>query len=121
VGSSITPAQANYNGTLEPFKGGGSKGEWRKATVPVDSFAANPWDLYNVHGNIWEWTEDCWNEKNAGNPGDGSARTGANCSRRVLRGGVWNWNAITLRSAARISGIPVIPDNSIGFRVARTH
>jgi formylglycine-generating enzyme required for sulfatase activity len=55
-GSSITPKQANYDGSAEPS---------------VDSFEPNPWGLYNVHGNVWEWTEDCWNESYNGNPADG--------------------------------------------------
>jgi len=62
-GSSITPKQANY-ASVETY-----------GTVPVDSFEANPWGLFNVHGNVWEWTEDCWKNSNQGNPGDGSART----------------------------------------------
>jgi len=87
-GSSISPAEANYNGSAEPYKGGGSKREYRRHTVPVDSFQRNPWGLYNVHGNVWEWTEDCWNDSNGGIPSDGSARTkGYDCSRRVVRGG----------------------------------
>ena len=86
-GATISTSQANYDGNYT--YAGGSKGEWRKATVAVDSFAANPWGLYNVHGNVWEWTEDCWNEKNAGNPGNGSARTNGDCGCRVLRGGSW--------------------------------
>jgi len=42
----------------------------------VDSFEPNSWGLHNVQGNIWEWTEDCWNDSNTGNPGDGRERTG---------------------------------------------
>jgi formylglycine-generating enzyme required for sulfatase activity len=50
-GSSVSTAQANYNGNY--IYAGGSKGEYRKATVAVDSFAANAWGLFNVHGNVW--------------------------------------------------------------------
>jgi formylglycine-generating enzyme required for sulfatase activity len=100
-GPSITPKQAKYDGSLEPYKGGGARGEYRKHTVPVDSFAANPWGLYNMHGNVWDWTEDCWNDANVGNPGDGSARTSGDCSYRVVRGGSWYRRPEDLRSANR--------------------
>ncbi len=119
-GSSITPNQANYNGSVEPYKGGGSKGEFRQRTVAVDSFAANPWGLHNVHGNVLEWTEDCWNDKNAGNPGNGSTRSAGDCSRRVLRGGSWLNNPQILRSAARGWNYSVNRVNVYGFRVGRT-
>jgi formylglycine-generating enzyme required for sulfatase activity len=119
-GSAISPTQANYDGTAEPYKGGGSKGEWRKATVPVDTFTANPWGLYNVHGNVWDWTKDCWNEKIAGNPGDGSARTAADCGSRVLRGGCWLSDPQELRSAYRYRFPPGYRDFILGIRVART-
>ena len=119
-GASITPKQANYDGSAEPYKGGGTKGEWRKATVPVDSFVMNPWGLYNVHGNVWEWTEDCWNESNTGNPGDGSARIIGDCSRRVVRGGSWREGPQFLRAAFRGWNTAVNRNDYRGFRLART-
>jgi formylglycine-generating enzyme required for sulfatase activity len=117
-GNSITPKQANYDGTYA--YNGGSKGEYRKQTVPVDSFSPNPWGLYNVHGNVWEWTQDCWSDSNSGNPGDGSARTSGDWGRRVVRGGSWNESPMTVRAAARSSNIPDDRHFSFGFRVART-
>jgi formylglycine-generating enzyme required for sulfatase activity len=116
-GSSITPKQANYDRSAEPYEGGGSKGEFRQRTVPVDSFKANPWGLYQVHGNVREWTEDCWNDSNTGNPGNGSARTTGDCSRRILRGGSWFNLPRILRAANRI-GDPTVFRSS--FRLART-
>ena len=77
-GSSITPEQANYNGNYV-YAGGGSKGEYRAKTVPVKSFKPNPWGLYQVHGNVWEWVEDCWNDSYSGAPADGSAWTTGDC------------------------------------------
>jgi formylglycine-generating enzyme required for sulfatase activity len=119
-GSSITPAQANYDGSADPYAGGGTKGEYRKRTVPVDSFAANPWGLYNVHGNVWEWGEDWWNDSNSGNPGDGSARLSGDASRRVLRGGSWFNDPRDLRSAFRSWYSADLRLFSLGFRVGRT-
>jgi formylglycine-generating enzyme required for sulfatase activity len=117
-GKTISTDQANYNGNIT--YGDAAKGEWRKATVPVDIFTANPWGLYNVHGNVWEWAEDCWNGKNAGNPGDGTARVIGDCSLRVLRGASWNNYPHTLRSARRSMEPPGNRLTSIGFRIART-
>ena len=117
-GSSITSKQANYDGNFV-YKGGGSKGEYRKRTMPVNSFQPNPWGLYNVHGNVWEWTQDCWNGGNSGNPGDGSARTTGNCNGRVLRGGSWNYLARYLRSAYRVGILPGDRGDYVGFRVVR--
>jgi formylglycine-generating enzyme required for sulfatase activity len=117
-GSAITPQQANYDGSAQPYEGGGSRGEYRRRTVPVDSFGPNPWGLYNVHGNVWEWTEDCWSATNGGNPQDGSARESGDCSKRSLRGGSWLSNPTNLRAASRLGDAS--GDSNFGFRVART-
>jgi formylglycine-generating enzyme required for sulfatase activity/class 3 adenylate cyclase len=119
-GAAITPKLANYNGSAEPYKGGGAKGEDRRQTVPVDSFEANPWGLFNVHGNVWEWTEDCWNNSNHGNPGNGSARTTGDCSSRVSRGGSWFYSPQFLRAAYRVGTNTNSRFQGLGFRLART-
>lgn len=119
-GSSITPTQANYDGNYS-YAGGGTKGEYRKSTVPVGSFAANPWGLFNVHGNVWEWCEDIWHKNHNDAPSDGSPwLQGGDASRRVLRGGSWNSNPGFLRAAFRVSYDPTVRDSIKGFRVART-
>jgi formylglycine-generating enzyme required for sulfatase activity len=120
-GSSISTSQANYDGNYS--YGSRSKGEFRRKTMPVDSFQPNPWGIYQVHGNIWEWVEDCWSEKYNGAPTDGSAWTAGDCSQRVLRGGAWNSDPMFLRSGYRVArpgpggGWRI---NDLGFRVART-
>jgi len=115
-GKSISTSQANYDGNNTYT---GSKGKWRKKTVSVDSFEPNEFGLYNVHGNVWEWVEDCWEKSYLGAPKDGKAWTERkNCSTRVLRGGSWvllSWN---LRSANRSRYSS--RRNDIGFRVSRT-
>ena len=96
------------------------KGAYRAQTVPVDSFEANPWGLFNVHGNVWDWTADCWNDSNQGNPGNGSARTTRDCLARVIRGGSWRYGPQGLRAAVR-DGIPSdYRFYNLGFRLART-
>ena len=61
---------------------------WKK-TAPVASFDANRFGLYDTVGNVWEWTQDCWNGSYGGAPSDGSAWESRECSDRVLRGGSW--------------------------------
>ena len=58
-----------------------------KRTVPVGSCPPNGFGLHDVHGNVWEWVEDCVNDGYAGAPTDGSAWTSGKCHRRVIRGG----------------------------------
>ena len=89
-------------------------------TAPVGSFRANAWGLYDVLGNVWEWTEDCWNGDYSGAPADGSARRTGDCSERVLRGGSWINKPWDLRSAYRFRYSAGLRLSLNGFRVART-
>jgi formylglycine-generating enzyme required for sulfatase activity len=116
-GNSIATSQANYNGT--PY-GSGIKGEYRGRTVAADSFEPNAWGLYQVHGNVYEWTEDCGHDNYQGAPADGSAWTSGDCGSRVIRGGSWDYDAEYLRSASRLAYATDTRDVWLGFRVART-
>ena len=89
-------------------------------TAPVGSFAANAFGLYDMHGNVWEWTQDCWNGSYQGAPSDGTAWLSGNCDWRVLRGGSWLSNPNYLRSAYRFYKNAVIRYDIFGFRLART-
>lgn len=88
-------------------------------TAPVGSFKPNGFGLYDMHGNVWEWVADCWNDNYAGAPVDGAANLGGDCSTRVLRGGSWNSDTANLRSAVRGWNREGGHSDSIGFRVAR--
>jgi len=117
-GDSIKTSQANYVG--EYSYNGSPKGQNRQATVPVNSFSANPFGLYNVHGNVSDWTLDCWHKSYAGAPTDGSAwTTGCDANHRVTRGGSWGHVPDRLRSAYRYGLIPSDKSDTTGFRLAR--
>src|SRR6516164_3457021 len=100
----------------------GCKSEWDgKQTSLVGSFAANAFGLFDMHGNVWQWVEDCDHEDYEGAPKDGTAWT---CSldngRRVVRGGSWYNHRDDLRSVSRgwyFSGSRL---RYLGFRVGRT-
>ena len=89
-------------------------------TAPVGRYEANAFGLYDVLGNVWEWTADCWNESYAGAPSNGRAWEIGDCSVRVVRGGSWVSRPRNLRSATRFGGPTLGPIDVAGFRLART-
>ena len=98
----------------------GSQWDTRR-TAPVGSFPPNVFGLYDMVGNVYEWTEDCSHSNYDGAPADGSAWIeGGSCSRRVVRGGAWDSHADRVRSAARGSFTIGSRYNNLSFRVART-
>ena len=130
-GRMILGNQANYNFNNE-------------GTVAVGSYPANAFGLRNMHGNVWEWVEDCWHDDYSDAPTNGNAwlsgcRKGNEddcaggdawmryCKEhivgeelRVLRGGSWVNGPVLLRSANRLGDVATERDNFSGFRVART-
>ena len=118
-GSSISTTQANYKGT-ETYGDDGVRGEFRNQSVPVDTFAPNPWGLYQMHGNVSEWTEDCRHDDYIDAPTDGSAWTAPNCNQHVRRGGSIGSPPRVLRAASRLFSRPADAEPFLGFRVARS-
>ena len=100
-------------------RGCGSRWDGSK-TAPVGSFRANAWGLHDMHGNVLERTEDCWNDSYRGAPSDGSAWLRGDCSMRVLRGGSWSNGPSGLRAALRSRDSTGDRYSNGGFRVART-
>lgn len=88
-------------------------------TAPVGSYFPNAFGLYDMLGNVWQWTEDCWNASYAGAPPDGSAWTGGDCARRVARGGSWFNEPRFVRSAYRFWIEASDRGYFVGFRLAR--
>ncbi|MCP4384841.1 MAG: SUMF1/EgtB/PvdO family nonheme iron enzyme, partial [Hyphomicrobiales bacterium] len=114
TGASITTAQAVFDNSGVA----GDRDDYLGKTVEVGSYPPNPYGLHDMHGNVWEWVEDCWNDSHDGAPVDGSAR-GGDCTRRVVKGGAWYFEAEYLRAAARQSYPATSRLNVVGFRVAR--
>jgi formylglycine-generating enzyme required for sulfatase activity len=89
-------------------------------TAPVGSYRSNDFGLYDMLGNVWEWTEDCWNKSYRGAPTSGQAWTSGDCSLRVVRGGSWSDRPQDTRSALRNGNGSTNRDSFLGIRVART-
>ena len=101
-------------------RGCGSRWD-RTRIAPVGSFAPNQFGLYDMHGNVWEWVEDCLHTNYEGAPEDGSAWIAqGDCSFRVARGGSWYHVPEVLRAANRGKNASGSRDDGLGFRVGRT-
>lgn len=112
-GDSIVPDVANYDARNDQ-----KKGKYDKKTTPVDNFYPNPFGLYDVHGNVWEWCEDYYANNYIQTPKDGTAYTkGMSNQTRVVRGGSWSLPYEYCRSAKRASYAADSNYSFVGFRV----
>jgi len=146
-GEGITPAQALYDtktppppqitpaslptGGSEPKASSGSRLKPKLSlpgaslvpaaiegrTAPVQRYQPNDWGLYQVHGNVAEWTEDCWTPSVGGSSNSSAAVTSETCAKHVLKGGAWSYPPSALRAAFREPASGRF--NHVGFRVAR--
>jgi formylglycine-generating enzyme required for sulfatase activity len=84
---------------------------------PVGAKKPNAWELYDVHGYLWEWCADAWHDNYEGAPADGSAwNAGGVANKRVLRGGSWKDDAPSLTSAFRRPADKQLKDDAVGLR-----
>jgi formylglycine-generating enzyme required for sulfatase activity len=111
-GDEISPLLANY---LYDESGGriGRGGRTR-----AGSYSPNAFGLYDLHGNVCEWVEDNWHQDYHGAPEDGAAWTENGDTRRVIRGGAWDYLPRLLRSAWRDWRTADCRADNVGFRVA---
>lgn len=111
-GDAVGTGNANCSDCGGPWGG--------KAPAPVGSFAPNPFGLYDVHGNLWEWTMDCVNSSYTGAPANGSAWLRGDCIARILRGGSWKLESDYMRLTRRNHYDQDVRYYLHGFRVARS-
>ena len=117
-GPTLSAKDANFDASarteLNP------KGPVRGRAVAVGAFSPNAFGLYDMHGNVWEWTRDCWNDEYGPSaPRDGQPALTGDCNGHVLRGGSWEDGAADVRAAARVANAATDRSWSDGIRVAR--
>ena len=119
-GETISADLANYRASTA--FGTGPVGEYREETTDVSQFSANPFGLWDMHGNVLEWCLDNWHENYIGAPSDGRAWVAyANKRYRVVRGGSLDYFPWNCRSAYRNRSAPDTLHDSVGFRVCCPH
>ncbi len=119
TGVRIRPDQAQYTWAAS-HAGSPTRPASPTGTAPVGQFPANGFGLHDMHGNVWEWVQDCYRDSYQGAPTDGRAVGDREGCDSVLRGGSWNDNPKFLRSAFRNKSSPGDRNGNLGFRVART-
>ncbi len=128
TGECLSTNDANFNGRLQYAEC--PLGAHLNKAMPVGSYPPNAFGLYDMHGNVWEWVEDCWNSSETQVPdqggydianNDSSAVLSGDCSIRVLRGGAWNTDASYLRLASRDWYHAGLRFYSKGFRLAMSN
>lgn len=108
-----SPTQARWSVSFPDY----ADGHWGPA--PVGQFQANAMGLYDMGGNVMEWTQDCWHDSYVRAPADGSAWVNRGCRQHVVRGGSWASTPLLARSAHRLAMAANQSDVRVGFRVAR--
>ncbi len=106
-GDYVTSQWANYKASDQGLK-------------EVGSYPANAFGLYDMHGNIEEWVQDCYNVGYQGAPDDGKAWMSGRCDARMKRGGYYYSESEAIRSTYRMRNIPSNRSHTTGFRLART-
>jgi len=117
TGNNLTTSQSNFNGHYPYNKN--EEGEYREKSLPVGSFAANAFGLFDINGNVWEWCSDWYGVYSTLPQTDPKGRE--NGTYRVIRGGSWANGAGCCRAAYRGSGNPKSFSSSVGFRLVLVH